>query len=93
MKKKIGSSKPIKKYAMAGEVGPRPKKSTTSTADKLKESAKSYDNAQALYNLNKTNPKFTMDSTGAVRKMKKGGSVKMKMGGSCGTPKSLRKGK
>jgi hypothetical protein len=116
MKKKIGTSKSLKRYEMAGSV--------TGPGDDLLNKAKSLvkrginkaeRTGEQVYNKVKSKVPSSVKSVikrgiNAVDKKiqdvcgpdeeycpyKKGGSVKskkMKMGGSCGTPKSLRKRK
>lgn len=122
MKKKIGTSKSLKRYAMAGAVNSGPGDDIINKAKSLGRKAlnKMDEVSEKVYNKVKSNIPSSVKSSikrgvkavdrKIVNKLKemcgpdeencpykKGGSVrskpKMKMGGSCGTPKKLSKKK
>ena len=92
MKKKIGTSKSIRKYPDGGSAekayNESYDKSLKTSTDKINATLKAGRDQnvskEKLDMLNKTNPSYSIDSTGKpVPKAKKGGIVgKMKMGGS-----------
>lgn len=79
MSMKAAGKKP--KMAMGG---PGPKYSSSEAAASAKKAADSYRNKMNLQQLNQSNPTYIVDKT-------TGKFSKMKMGGSCGTPRRLKK--